>query len=332
MSVQGADVGRVAARIAVVIPSYRVTRQVLPLLERIGPEVEAIYCIDDACPDGSGALIEGQSVDPRVRVLHHAVNQGVGGAVMTGYRQAAADGAEIIIKLDGDGQMDPALIPRFAAPIARGEADYTKGNRFYDLEGVQQMPKLRLVGNAALSFMAKFSTGYWDIFDPTNGYTAIAAPVVRALPLEKISKRYFFETDMLFRLNALRAVTLDIPMRAVYGDETSGLKVSRILGEFAWKHGRNVFKRVFYNYLLRDMPAATLQLIVGMGLLAFGGSFGAAHWVRSLSTGIAATTGTVMVATLCVLVGLQLVLAFLAFDIGNVPRRPIHGALPDERN
>lgn len=316
-------------RVAVVIPCYRVTRHVVELIGSIGAEVDAIYCVDDACPDGSGRLIEARCEDPRVVVVYHALNTGVGGAVMTGYRRAASDGADVIVKLDGDGQMDPRLISRFVAPIARGEADYTKGNRFYDLGGVIQMPVIRIVGNAVLSFMAKFSTGYWDIFDPTNGYTAIAAPVARALPLDKVSKRYFFETDLLFRLNSLRAVALDVPMRAVYGDETSGLKISRILGEFAWKHLRNACKRVFYNYVLRDLPVATLQLLFGAALLVFGIGFGAVHWWQSLDSGIAATTGTIMVPTISILVGLQLVLAFLAYDIGNIPRRPIHGSLPD---
>src|SRR5690606_32001950 len=150
--------------------------------------------------------------DPRVRVIRHASNLGVGGAVITGYQAAIADGMDILVKLDGDGQMDASLIPDFIEPIINGEADYTKGNRFFDLEELRSMPRIRLIGNAVLSFMTKFSSGYWNLFDPTNGFTALHADVARYLPLSKISKRYFFESDMLFRLNTLRAVVHDIPM------------------------------------------------------------------------------------------------------------------------
>ena len=167
--------------------------------------------------------------------------------------------------------MDPGLIPAFIAPIVEGDADYTKGNRFFDLEGLSSMPKLRILGNAILSFMTKFSSGYWDLFDPTNGYTAIHSNVAQYLPFKKISYRYFFETDMLFRLNTLRAVVLDIPMDAKYGDEKSNLKVSKILFEFTYKHAHNFLKRIFYNYYLRDMSIVTIELPLGALLFVFGG-------------------------------------------------------------
>jgi hypothetical protein len=216
------------------------------------------------------------------------------------------------------------LIGRFVEPIAAGEADYTKGNRFYNLEQLQQMPALRLLGNAALSFMSKLSTGYWDIFDPTNGYTAIHADMARLLPLDKISRRYFFETDMLFRLNTLRAVVVDIPMDASYGTEVSSLKISRIIFEFLGKHARNFFKRVFYNYYLRDMSVASFELPLGLASLLFGVVYGAVHWIRSSNVEMATPAGTVMLSGLPVIVGVQLLLAFLAHDVASVPRRPVH--------
>lgn len=313
--------------IAVVVPCYRVTRHIRDLVAAIGPEVDVIYCVDDACPEGSGAFIEREVSDPRIRVLRNPSNLGVGGAVMAGYRRAVADGARVIVKIDGDGQMDPALLPAFAAPILRGEADYTKGNRFWDLRQISRMPVLRRVGNLGLSFMAKASTGYWNAFDPTNGYTAIHANVVAHLPLESISQRYFFETDMLFRLNTLRAVVQDVPMDASYGDEVSGLKISRVLGEFAFKHLRNLCKRIFYNYFLRDMPVASLELIAAIGLLTFAAAFGGWHWWLSSITGVAASTGTVMIPSLALVLGVQLALAFISYDVANVPRLPLHPRL-----
>ncbi|KFN49565.1 glycosyltransferase family 2 protein [Arenimonas composti] len=310
-------------RIAAVIPCYRVTRHLLPLLAAIGPEVERIYVVDDACPDGSGDLVARDCRDPRVRVVRNPRNLGVGGAVMAGYRAAIDDGMQVLVKLDGDGQMDPALLPRFVAPILAGEADYTKGNRFHDLDLIGRMPRVRIFGNAVLSFMSKLSTGYWDIFDPTNGYTAIHADVARRLAPGKLSERWFFESDVLFRLGTLRAVVVDVPMVPRYGDEDSGLKVSRVVGEFAFKHARNFLKRVFYGYFLRDMSVASLELVAGVALLAFGTVFGIVNWIELAGTGRAAPAGTVMLAALPVILGLQFVLAFLAYDIAAIPRRPL---------
>lgn len=311
-------------RIAVVIPCYRVSRSIADLIIAIGPEVATIYVIDDACPEKSGELVKNTSVDPRVKVISHTENQGVGGAVVSGYRAALADGMEIIVKLDGDGQMDPSLIPNFTGPIARGEADYAKGNRFFNLEDVRSMPKERLLGNAALSFLTKLSSGYWDLFDPTNGYTAIHRDVAKALPLEKLSRGYFFESDLLFRLNILRAVVVDVPMAAKYGDETSSLKISKIISEFLLKHLGNLGKRIFYNYFLRDMSIASLELPLGLIMLLVGSVIGFSHWGDSLRTGIPTPAGTVMLSGLNIIIGMQFVLAFLAYDIGSVPRRPIH--------
>lgn len=321
--------GVLAPRIAVVIPSYKVTRHILGVITSVGPEVERIYVVDDCCPDGSGDLVEKENLDPRVLVLRNSVNQGVGGAVMQGYRQALIDNMDVVVKIDGDGQMDAKLLPRLIRPILEGKADYTKGNRFYDLDRITRMPPMRLFGNAAVSFMAKFSTGYWGVFDPANGYTAIATPLVAHLPMEKISRRYFFETDMLFRLNTLRAVVEDIPMHAIYGDEVSNLRISKILPEFIVKHARNLGKRVFYNYFLRDMSVASLELIFGSVLLLFGISFGTYQWVSALMSGTPTALGIIMFAAMPILVGLQLLLAFLAYDIASVPRRAIARDLPE---
>lgn len=311
-------------RIAVVIPSYKVTRHIVGVIAGIGPEVHRIYVVDDKCPDQSGQYVRAHCTDARVQVIEHAENQGVGGAVMSGYRAAIAEGVDIIVKVDGDGQMDARLIPDFIAPILSGEADYTKGNRFFDLEQIHQMPKMRLFGNAVLSLLTKLSSGYWDLFDPTNGYTAIHVDAARHLPLQRISKRYFFETDMLFRLNTINAVVVDVPMDAHYGDEVSNLKISQIVTEFAAKHLRNFGKRIFYNYYLRNMSLASIELPLGLLMLIAGGTYGLVHWIESARLGLATAPGTVMLSALPMLMGLQLVLAFLAHDIASVPRRAIH--------
>ena len=306
--------------IAVVIPTYRVREHICDVISRVGPEVTSIYVIDDACPESTGRLVEETIQDPRIRVCYNEKNLGVGGATLVGMVMAANDGAEVIVKLDGDGQMDPALIPSFVGVIASGEADYAKGNRFFEPEGIANMPIVRLVGNAALSFLAKFSTGYWQTFDPTNGYFAIHASLIGLLPIEKIAKRYFFESDLLFRLNILTANVIDVPMDALYADETSNLKPHREIPRFALAHLRNFAKRVLYNYFIRNFSVASLELVVGVICLLFGVVFGFINW----NSDIPATAGTVMLAALPIIVGTQLLLAFLNYDIQTVPRSTLH--------
>ena len=254
-------------------------------------------------------------------------NLGVGGAVIAGYLEAIADGADILVKVDGDNQMDPSLIPLFVDPIILGEADYTKGNRFYDLESLSSMPAIRIFGNAILSFMTKLSSGYWNIFDPTNGFTALHSSVARRLPYSKISKRYFFESDMLFRLNLLRAVTVDIPMDSKYGDEISNLKISKIFSEFLYKHTQNLMKRILYNYFLRDFSLASIELLFGLSFLIFGIIYGGYYWYHANQEQINAPTGTVVLSAMTTLLGMQLLLGFLAYDIRSVPTKCINKLL-----
>jgi len=318
-------------KIAVAIPCYKVTQHVLGVIAAIGPEVIAIYAVDDACPEGSGQFILDNQHDTRVKVLFHAENRGVGGAVITAYRAALEDGMDIVVKIDGDGQMPPHLVPLFVRPLVRGEADYAKGNRFFRPESVRGMPPLRLLGNAALSFITKLSCGYWNIMDPTNGYTAARTCVLAELPLDKLEQRYFFETDMLFRLNTLRAVVRDIPMDSVYADEQSHLRIGKILPEFLRKHSSRLWRRYVYNYLVRDFNVGTLYSVFGILLVLSGAAFGAAHWLDSSRSQNPATSGTVMLAALPILIGIQCLIAFLHYDVGNVPTDPISNALDSTR-
>lgn len=313
--------------IAVVIPCYRVRAHVAGVIARVGPEVSAIYVVDDACPEATGDHVEATVADPRVTVLRHAVNQGVGGATLTGMARATADGATVMVKVDGDGQIDPTLIPALVQPILAGEADYAKGNRFHDPEGLTEMPRLRLFGNAGLSFLTKLSSGYWTIFDPTNGFVAIHAAVFAALPLAKIERRYFFESDMLFRLNVLRAMVVDVPMCAVYGDEVSGLHVGRAFPKFLAGNLRNWLKRIVYNQFLRDFSLATIFLVAGLALLLFGLAFGISAWIDSASSGVPASAGTVMLASLPIILGVQFLLSFIGYDIESTPRAALHPKL-----
>jgi glycosyltransferase involved in cell wall biosynthesis len=309
--------------IAVVVPCFRVSRQIMDVLGRIGDEVDRIFVVDDSCPEYTGDVVERECTDPRVVVVRHPLNLGVGGAVVTGYRAALEEGADIVVKVDGDGQMDPAFLPTIVRDIVAGRADYTKGNRFYDLDLLRGMPKVRLFGNAMLSLVNKVASGYWDVMDPTNGYTAIHRTALSRLPLDKLDRGYFFESDMLFRLSTIRAVVRDVPMAARYDDEPSSLRIGRVAVSFPAKYLRAAAKRMFYSYFLRDFNAASLQFVLAAVIGVAGIAFGIVKWMESRMTGIPATAGTVMLAALPTLIAIQLLLSALHYDIGNVPREPL---------
>ena len=309
------------------MPCFRVGELALDVLARIGPEVEHIYVIDDCCPLGTGAIVAAGCTDPRVHVITHAHNQGVGGAVISGYLAALVDDVEIVVKIDGDGQMDPGLIHRFIAPIAEGRADYTKGNRFHRLRNVASMPVARLFGNTVLSFMTKASSGYWQVFDPTNGYTAIHRTSLLELDMPRLARRYFFESDMLFQLNQARAVVLDIPMVARYEGEPSSLVPSRIVLPFLKGHAGNLCKRIFGSYFLRGFSVASVELLAGIAMTTFSLCFGGYAWYQSLANGHTATAGTVMLAALPLILGSQLLLSWLNFDVAAEPRIPLQRLL-----
>lgn len=301
--------------IAVVIPAYKVKSHILGVIESIGSEVQKIILVDDACPQETGKFVISQIRDPRVEVVFHSRNLGVGGAVKTGYKRSLELGAQITVKIDGDGQMDTTRIGELVKPILNGGADYTKGNRFFDVEAVREMPKIRIIGNLGLSFFTKLSSGYWRIFDPNNGFTAIASNQLRLIPMGKVDNRYFFESDMLFRLNLAGATVRDVPMPAIYEDEKSNLKVSRVLIEFPIKHARNLAKRIAYTYYLRDFNLASIELPLGLLLSLYGTGLGIKSWLTGLYSQQPTEPGTLILVALSILMGFQLVLAFFSFDM-----------------
>lgn len=309
--------------IAVVIPCYKVKQQIGDVITRTIPYADRIYVVDDACPESTGKYVEENFPSPDIKVIYHQKNLGVGGAVKSGYSKALEEGATVIIKLDGDGQMDPAMIPRLIEPILSKTADYVKGNRFYDLAYLQKMPGLRKIGNSALSFINKMSSGYWNVMDPSNGYTAISRTVLEQLPLDKIDNRFFFEPDMLFRLNIIRAVVSDIAMKAVYKNEKSNLKIRKVLFQFPFKYANRLIKRIFYNYFLRDFNVGSMELVISIVLSLFGFIFGLFKWIESIETGMPATAGTVFLAGLPIILGFQAFFNFLHFDVSNIPQKPV---------
>lgn len=307
-------------RISVVIPAYRVSNSILRVISSIGPEVAHIYVVDDCCPENSGKMVAETCTDNRVQVLYHEKNLGVGAATMTGYSEAMKIGADVVVKLDGDGQMSPELILTLIEPILRGEADYSKGNRFDSLEDLEEMPRVRILGNAVLSLWSKFSSGYWRVNDPTNGFTAIHKTALAKLPLAKLSQRYFFESDMLFRLSVIGAVVFDVPMRAIYRDEVSNLKIRRVLWEFPLRHAVNLMKRIFYRYYLREWSIASFYIPFSFSLLTFGLAFGLGSFASASSAGRETSAGQATIAAVAIILGFQLYLSFLAYDVEAEPK------------
>ena len=311
------------AGVWLVVPCYKVRAHILRVIAKTPAWFEGIVCVDDACPEGSGDFIEAENTDPRVVVVRLAKNQGVGGATMAGYAEAVRGGARVMVKVDGDDQMDLGLAAQLVAPILLAEADYAKGNRFTSISHLTTMPTVRVVGNAMLSFAAKLSTGYWNIFDPTNGYTALEANVARLVMQKRVSRRFFFETDLLYHLGTLRAVVRDVPMPARYADEVSNIRIGQIVGPFALKHLRNFAQRVVGQYFVRDFNAASLELVFGLFSLLFGVGY-AMSYLANRVPGQAASAGVVMLAALPVILGAQFLLQAMNFDVLNVPNRPIH--------
>lgn len=308
--------------IAVIIPCYKASRTIVDVVKSLPEFVDQIIVVDDGCPEQSGKVLLGKVKDSRLKVFTHEKNQGVGGAMVTGYRVALeASDVEILIKMDADGQMDPANIVRLVTPIIDKACDYAKGTRFDSLEDLELMPRSRIFGNAVLSFMSKVSTGYWDINDPTNGFTAIRRATLGRIALNKIRRSYFFESDMLFRLSLIKAVVHDVPMSSIYGSEVSNLKIHSALVEFPRRHFINFGKRIFYNYYLREWNVASLELPMGISLLTFGLAAGTYFWLDASSNGIPATSGQALLAAVPIILGLQLLLAFLTFDVSTIPRR-----------
>ena len=315
-------------KIAVVIPCFKVSQSLKSVLNDIGSEVTSIYCVDDNCPEESWKVAELMAnKDNRIHIIKRDRNGGVGAAVISGYKVALGEGAEIIVKIDGDGQMDPRLIPNFIRPIYENRADFIKGNRFYDLRSISSMPLVRIIGNSILSFINKLSSGYWNIFDPNNGFTAVHAKVLKLLPMEKLNRRFFFEADMLFRLSTIRAVVKDIPMDPIYGNEKSNLSILSTLLTFPYLHCNRIAKRIFYNYFLRNFNIASLYLVLGLFLALFGIWFGIDSWIELSGKDETASAGTVMLAAMPIIIGNTYLVGFLAYDIQDIPKDPIHPVL-----
>lgn len=314
--------------LAVVIPAYHVSDTIEVVINELPDYLHHIIVVDDASPDNTSELVQSiANGDRRIVLIRHEQNQGVGGAMLTGFRKALELGAQVVVKIDGDHQMDPTHIPALVTPLLERKADYAKGNRFRDFESLQHMPLVRRIGNLGLSFLTKAATGYWNCFDPTNGYFAIRAEMLAQLPLERIDRDYFFETSMLANLYLLDAFILDVPIAARYRGERSSLSIWRVLTQFPVKLLTTLFRRLLLRYFLFDFSMVSVYLLTGIPLILFGLIFGSIKWFQYYQLGIPAPTGTVILPTLALILGIQILLSAIEIDMNAAPKSPRSGPL-----
>ena len=307
--------------ISVVIPCYNVSKHIGDVISKLPEEVNWIITVNDRSKDDTETVLqELQATNNKIVVINHETNQGVGGAMLTGFRKAVELNSDITVKLDGDDQMDSTYLPALIKPIIDNKADYTKGNRFRDFKALRQMPVLRRFGNLGLSFMIKAASGYWNIFDPNNGFIAISNEMLRTININKIHKRYFFESSMLIELYHCDAVIQEVPMKAKYGNEVSHLSLTRTLFGFPPKLLKAFIRRIILRYFLFDFNIASLYLLFGVPLFLIGVIYGIVNYIEYGRSHTPAPTGTVVIPTLLIIMGFQLLLSATSYDVSNYPK------------
>jgi glycosyltransferase involved in cell wall biosynthesis len=305
-------------RIAVVVPAFREEAHIADVVRTMPALVDHIVVVDDASPDGTSesALAVG---DPRVVVIRHEVNKGVGGSIVTGHRRALELGADIDVVMAGDGQMDPAHLTDLLDPLVHDGYGFAKANRFYSTTSYAGMPGHRVFGNIVLTFMTKAASGYWNLVDPQNGYTAVTRQVLERLPLDRLAERYEFENDQLIWLNILDVRAVDVPIPALYRGEQSSIRLTRVIPRLTSLLFTGFWRRIFLKYVLWSFSPIALLLLVGSFLTLLGLVVGAwATWETLGPT--TASAGTVLLAVAPVLVGINMLVQALALDIAATPR------------
>ena len=320
--------------IAVILPAYNESDHIEAVLASMPGFVRSMIVVDDASTDDTPELVAGiAAFDSRVMLVRHDRNQGVGGALLSGYRKALELEADLVVKMDADGQMSPALLPLLLQPLIRGDADYTKGNRFHDFRALAKMPKLRRAGNMVLSFLTKCAVGYWNCFDPCNGYVAIRADALARLPFHRIARSWFFETSMLAELFLLGAVVRDVPMPACYANERSKLSIAGVLLEFPLRLVTCFSRRIFLKNFIHDFSMESVYLLSGIPMVLAGVLYGGLSWIQYAQAGVSAPTGTVVIPAMLITLGFQLLLAAVVEDVRSVPTEPLcrHAIRPSLR-
>lgn len=303
--------------IFVVVPAHNEQALIAITLKTMPEFVDRIFVVDDKSSDRTyeAALAVG---DPRVTLIRHEVNTGVGGAIMTGHRRAIDVGGDINVVMAGDAQMDPAYLGALVDPIVEDGYGFTKANRFFNSASFKGMPRHRILGNVFLSFLTKLASGYWHIFDPQNGYTAVRQDVLRRLPLDEISLGYQFENDLLINLCILGVRAKDVPIPAVYGEEVSGMRLSRVIPAIVSLLFRGFWKRIWRKYVLWSFSPVALLLFTGLFLIAVGTGWGIFTIVNTIGPR-QASAGTVLLSVAPLMTGIYMLIQALVLDIQETP-------------
>lgn len=307
--------------IGVVIPYYNAAKHIVNVVTKLPDFITTIIIVDDC---GNQPLpmeaLQQSSCGDKLVFVYNEKNSGVGGATKNGFKKALDLNLDYVIKVDADDQMDSKFIPDLLAPLINDHADYAKGNRFKDFKALQQMPMVRKIGNLGLSFLIKAASGYWNNFDPTNGFLAIKTAFLKQLDFSKIHNDYFFESSLIAELYFQDTRIKDVPMPANYGDEKSSMKVWTIPFIFLPKLAKTFWKRIVKGYFIYDFNIASLYLLFGMPMFLFGLIYGVYSWWFYASSGEFAPTGTIMLITVSLILGFQLLLQAIQYDILKAPK------------
>ncbi len=306
-------------KIIAVMPCYK-SSEIAPLIAKdVIKFVDKLICVDDFCPDSTGEKVRDFVRSDKIDFIFHEFNKGIGGAMKSGFSYALKFEPEIIIKIDSDGQMDPYLIPKLIEPIINGSFELTKGNRFANPKSIRKMPLIRLIGNIGLGFITKLSTGYWELFDPTNGFIAFRSEVLNEISLEKVDDGYFFETDLLFRCSLSNILISEIAMEAVYASEKSSLNPLKEFFRFFYKHINIFFKRLTYQYFLLDFNPGSLSLCLGFILGIFSLFIGIRSFTYYRELKLETPLGIQMLFLASSLICNQLIISFIYYDVSQKP-------------
>lgn len=304
-------------RVAAVVPAYNESLLIGKTIATMPDYVDHVIVIDDLSTDDTALRAEAVG-DLRLTLIRHTVNTGVGGAVLDGHRCALDLGADVSVVMAGDAQMDPAFLPDLLDPIADEGVEFTKANRFYSRSSYAGMPRYRFLGSIVLSFMTKLASGYWHLFDPQNGYTAISRSALERIDLDRIALGYQFENDMLIHLNIADVWARDVAVPAVYGAEVSTMRMSRVIPAIGGLLVRGFWRRILLKYVLYSFSPVALFLFAGLGLTAFGAGFGLWAFAAAM-TGHVPTAATVMASAAPLLTGIHFLVNALMLDIQESP-------------
>ncbi len=314
-----------------VVPAFRAGASIVDVVRGALEFVDRVVVVDDACPESSGKAVERAfRGDQRVECLYHSTNRGVGASTKTGMQHALESGADFVVKIDADGQMDPTFVPGMLdVLLQKPQVALVKGNRFYDSSIARSMPGIRLFGNSVLTLLVRIATGLWGSIDPTNGFFMIRASSLRRIRLTRLADRYYFEISLLASIAMRRFEIAELEMPAIYGPNPSSLNVWKTAMEFPGRLLGTFFRRILWQYVVSDMNVGSVMLVLGSLLMAISVGYGSAAWIETIRTGIARTPGTVMLAFLPFITGFQLLVNALIYDVQFSPK--VHNVAVEER-